>query len=149
MREVVRAPGPNTYPLRDAKAAKREKATEDIVEGGILEKLELEENVEMPTTEEIEDIERPLAIEDHMIVEGGVLQRIPRASRIYMPRANPSPRPPVSTGPLDDSMVITFNIENPKRPSSRSHEVYELYKKATTFGKARRLGASTYEALPA
>ena len=45
----------------------------------------VEVEVEMPTMEEIEDMERPLAIEDEMIVEGGALQRIPRASRIYTP----------------------------------------------------------------
>ena len=143
MKEVVKAPGPNTYPLREAKAAKWEKASEDIVEDGILEELQVEEDVEMPTVEEIEDMERPLAIEDEVIVEGGVLQRIPRASNIYMPRVGPPPRPPVPTRPLDDSTAIMFNIENPKRPSPRSHEVYELYKTPTTVGEARRLGAST------
>ena len=35
VKEVVRAPGPNAYPLRDAKNAKRERAAEDIVEDGI------------------------------------------------------------------------------------------------------------------
>ena len=60
-----------------------------------------------------------------------------------MSRVGPPPRPPVPYGPLDDSMVIKLNIENPKRPSSRSHEVYELYKMAKTVGEARRLGAST------
>ena len=85
----------------------------------------------------------PLAIEDEVTVEGGVLQRIPRASGIYMPKVGPPPRPPVPTGPLDDSTAITFNIENPKRPSSRAHEIYKLYKTATTIGEARRLGAST------
>ena len=136
---VVRAPGPNSYPLRKARTAKRERATEDIVEDGILEELEMEEDVEMPTMEEIEDMERPLAIEDGVIVEGGALQRVPRASRIYMPRIGPPPRPPVPSGPLDDSTAIEFNIENPKRPSSRSHEVYELYKMAKMVGEARRL----------
>ena len=130
MKEIVRAPGPNAYPLRDAKNAKRERAAEDIVEDGILEELEVEVDVEAPTMEEIEDMERPLAVEDEMIVEGGALQRIPRASRIYMPRVGPPPRPPVPDGRLDDSVGIEFKIENPKRPSSRSHEVYELYKMA-------------------
>ena len=143
MKEVVRAPGPNTYPLNEARIAKRKKATEDTVEDGILEELEVEEDVEMPTMEEIEDMERPLAIEDEVIVEGGILQRIPRASRIYMPRVGPPPRPPVPNKPLDDSTAIKFNHENPKRPSSRSHEVHELYKMAKTVGEARRLGAST------
>ena len=106
VKEVVGSPGPNTYPLREAKIAKRERATEDVVEDGTLEELEVEEDVEMPTTEEIEDMERPLAIEDGVIVEGGALQRIPRASRIYMPRVGPPPRPPVPDGPLDDSMAI-------------------------------------------
>ena len=77
----------------------------------------------MPTVEEIEDMERPLATEDDVIVEGGVLQRIPRASRIYMPRAGPPPRPPVPTRLLDDPTAITFNFENPNRPSFRSREV--------------------------
>ena len=93
--------------------------------------------------EEIENMERPQAVEDEMIVEGGALQRIPRASRIYMPRVGPPPRPPVPDGPFDDSVGIEFKIENPKRPSSRSYEVYELYKMAKTVGEARRLGAST------
>ena len=97
----------------------------------------------MPTVEEIENMERPLAIEDEVIVEGGARQRIPRASGIYMPRVGPPPRPPVPDGPLDDSMAIKFNIENTKRPSSRSHEVYELYKMAKAVVEARRLGAST------
>ena len=123
LREVVRAPGPNTYPLREAKIAKRERATEDIVEDGILEELEVAEDVDMPTMEGIEDMELQLAIEDEVIVEGGALQRILRASRIYMPRVGPPPRHPVPDGPLDDSMAIKLNIENPKRPSSRSHEV--------------------------
>ena len=52
--EVVRAPL-NTYPLREAKIAKRERATEDVVEDGTLEELEVEKEVEMPTTENIED----------------------------------------------------------------------------------------------
>ena len=97
VKEAVRAPGPNTYPLREAKAAKWEKATEDIVEDGILETLEEEEDVELPTAEEIEDMERPLATEDEVIIEGSVLQRIPRASKIYMPTVGPPPRPPVRT----------------------------------------------------
>ena len=121
----------------------KRRATEDVVEVGIFEELEAEEDVEMPTTEGIEDMARPLAIEDEVIVEGGALQRIPGASRIYMPRVGPPPRPPVPDGPLDDSMAIKFKIDNPKRPSSRSHEVYELYKMAKTVGEARRLGAST------
>ena len=126
----MRAPGPNTYPLSEAKVAKWERATEDIVEDGILGEFEVEEDVEIPTVEEIEDMGRPLAIEDEVIVEGGVLQCIPRASRIYMPRVGLPPRLPVPNGPLDDSTDIKFNIENPKRPSSRSHKVYELYKMA-------------------
>ena len=59
-----------------------------------------------------------------------------------MPRVSRPPRPPVPDGPLDDSMAIKCNIENPKRPPSRSHEVYELYKMAKTVGEAPRLGAS-------
>ena len=98
VKEVVKAPGPNAYPLREAKTAKRERATEDIVEDGILEELEVEEDIEMPTMEEIEEMDRPLAIEDEVIVEGGCLQRIPRASRIYMPRVGPPPRPHVPDG---------------------------------------------------
>ena len=121
----------------------RKLSTEDVVEDGILDELGVEEDVEMPTMEEIEDMERPLAIENEVIVEGGALERIPRASRIYMPRIGPPPRPPVPDGPLDDSAAIKFKIENPKWPSSRSHEVYELYKMAKTVGEARRLGAST------
>ena len=101
----------------------RERPTEDIVEDGILEELEAEVDVEMPTVEEIEDMERPLPIEDKMIVEGGALQRIPKASRIYTPKVGPPPRPPVPDGPLDDSVAIEFKIENPKRPSSRPHEI--------------------------
>ena len=97
----------------------------------------------MPTMVEIEDMERPLAIEGEMFVEGSALQRIPRASRIYMPRVGRPPRPPVLDGPLDYSVAIKFKIENPKRPSSRSHEVYELYKMAKKVGEARRLGTST------
>ena len=81
-----------------------------------------------------------MAIEDEVIVEWGALQHIPRASRIYMPRIGPPPRPPVPDGPLDDSTAMKFKIENPKRPSSRSHEIYELYKMAKTIGEARRLG---------
>ena len=100
-------------------------------------------DVEAPTMEEIEDMERPLAVEDEMIVEGGAPQRIPRASRIYTPRVGLPPRLPIPDGPLDDSVGIEFKIENPKRLSSRSHEVYELYKMAKAIGEARRLGAST------
>ena len=143
VKEVVKAPGPNTYPLREAKIAKRERATEDVVEDGTLEELEVEEDVEMPTMEEIEDMERQLAIEDEVTVEGGALQRIPRTARIYMPRVGPPPRRPELDGPLDDSMAIKFKIENTKRPSSLSHEAHELYKIAKTVGEARRLGAST------
>ena len=66
VKEIVRAPGANAYPLRDAKTAKRERATEDIVEDGILEELEVEVDVEAPTMEEIEDMERPLAVEDEI-----------------------------------------------------------------------------------
>ena len=45
------------YPLREAKIAKQERATEDVVKDGILEELEVEEDIEMPTMEEIEDME--------------------------------------------------------------------------------------------
>ena len=142
VKEVVRALAPNTYPRRDAKNAKRERAAKNIVEDGIHKEPELEVDVEAPTME-IENMERPLAVEKKMIVERGALQRIPRASRIYMPRDGSPSRPPVPDGPLDDSVGIEFKIENPKRPSSRSHEVYELYKMVKTIGEARRLGAST------
>ena len=140
VREVVRAPGPNIYPLREAKVAKRERAIEDVVGDGIFEELEVEGDVEMPTMEEIDDMERLLAIGDEVIVEGGVLQRVPRVSRIYMPRVGPPLRLPVLDGL---SMTIKFNIENPKRSFLRSHEVYELYKMVKTLDEARRLGAST------
>ena len=124
VKEVVRAPGPNAYPLRDAKNAKRERAAEDIVEDGILEELEVEVDVEAPTMEEIEDMERPLAVEDEMIVERIALQRIPRASRIYVPRVGPPPRPPVPDEPLDHSVGIEFKIDNQKNPASRSYDLY-------------------------
>ena len=60
--EIVKAPWPNAYPLRDVKTAKRERATEDIVEDGMFEEFEVEVDVEAPTMEEIEDMERPLAV---------------------------------------------------------------------------------------
>ena len=76
VKEGLRAHGLNIYPLREAKIAKREGTTEDIVEDGILEELEVEVDVEMPTIEKIEDMKRPLAIEDEIVVEGSSLQRI-------------------------------------------------------------------------
>ena len=69
VKEIVRAPDSNTYPQRDAKKAKRERATEDIVENGILEELEVEEDFEMPTMEEIENMKRSLAVDNEMIVK--------------------------------------------------------------------------------
>ena len=56
VKEIVGAPGPNAYPLRDTKTAKRERATEDIVEDGILEEFGFELDVETPTMEEIENV---------------------------------------------------------------------------------------------
>ena len=138
--EVARAPGPNEYPLRDVLREKRARDMADIVEDGILETLGEEEDVEQQTLEEIEDMERMLALGDEIVA---VECRIPRAARIYMPRIGPPPRPPLPDGHLDDSTAIKFNIENPKRPASRACEVYELYKTAKSVGEARRLGAST------
>ena len=146
VKEVVRAPGPNEYPLREAQRAKRDRDTADIVEDGILETLEEEEDVEMPTAEEIEDMERPLAIEDEVIIDDdiadGTIQRIPRGSRIFIPRVGPPPKPSMPSGPLDDATGIQFNEANPKRPHSRSYELYEKYKAAKTVGEAIALGAT-------
>ena len=102
----------------------REPRTDNIVENGILDELEVEVDVEAPTMEEIEDMERPLAVEDEIIVERIALQRIPRASRIYVPRVGPPPRPPVPDEPLDHSVGIEFKIDNQKNPASRSYDLY-------------------------
>ena len=45
-----------------------------------------------------------------------------------MPGVGQLPRLPVLDEPPDDSMAIKFKIEHPKRLSSRSCEVYKLYK---------------------
>jgi len=69
------------------------------------------------------------------------LVRIPRGSRVYTPRVGPRPVPQVP--PLNDALEIEFDQANPKRAPSASHDLYELYKRAKTVGKARRLGATT------
>ena len=66
--------------------------------------------------------------------------RIPRASRIYIPRVGP-PAPPTKRE-LRDDLPVTFQVENPKLPGSKVHAAYERYKTATTVGEARALGES-------
>ena len=124
VKEIVSAPGPNAYPLRDVKTALRERPTNNVVDNDILKEFKVDMDVEAPTMEEIEDMERPLAVEDEMIVERIALQRIPRASRIYVPRVGPPPRPPVPDEPLDHSVGIEFKIDNQKNPASRSYDLY-------------------------
>ena len=66
--------------------------------------------------------------------------RVPRASRIYIPRVGP-PAPPKKRE-LRDDLPIAFQAENPKLPGSKVHAAYERYKAATTVAEARSLGAS-------
>ena len=69
------------------------------------------------------------------------LVRISRGSRVYTARVGIRPVPRVIS--LNDALVIEFDMDKPKRASSTSWELYELYKYAKTVGEARQKGAST------
>ena len=164
VKEVDMSVGPLIYPLRQVrddqvdndllKAAEGLDETEPVVEGD--EELpteavedELPEGNVTPTGEEqpeaVEDEERP--------VGDGTLVRIPRGSRIFIPRVGAPPPPerpftssgssaPPKKNELRDEMLIEFAQESPKRPESAIYGKYEKYKVAKTVGEARSLGAT-------
>ena len=142
VKEVNAAVGPLLYPLRQVrdiqidsdllKASEGLEETEPVVEGE--EELpteavedELPDGNVTPTGEEqpeeaVGDEEQP--------VGDGTLVRVPRGSRIFIPRVGAPPppaRPPAPSGSsappkkneLRDEMTIEFVQENPKRPDNR------------------------------
>ena len=69
------------------------------------------------------------------------LVRIPRGSRVYIPRVGPRPVPKIP--PLNDALEVELDQLNPKRAPSATHDLDEIYKEDKIAGEARRLGAST------
>ena len=123
-----------TFPLRVAQLEARQRMLVDKVE--FVDDPEAPEDIGEEEEDEAEvqgDEEPPSGSTD--------LVRIPRGSRIYIPRVGPRPTPRVP--PLNDDLAIEFDQDNPKRAGSQSYQLYELYKSARSVGEARRLGAST------
>ena len=69
-------------------------------------------------------------IADDPDLSEGIPLRIPRASRIYIPRVGPPALP--KKRELGDDLPVTFQAENPKLLGSKVHAAYERYKTATT-----------------
>ena len=164
VKEVDMSVGPLIYPLRQVrdvqidsdllKAAEGLEETEPVVEGDEEQPTEAVED-ELPKGNETPlGEEQPEAAEDEERPVGdGTLVRIPRGSRIFIPRVGAPPppeRPSTSSGSsappkkneLRDEMLIEFVQENPKRPDSAIYGKYETYKVAKTVGEARSLGAT-------
>ena len=146
---VSRPPGPTTYPLREARIAMRKDKAADLFNDDMFDDLEEEEDIEENEMDDIEQDSQPPALEDGADAGGpnpadGGLMRVPRASRIYIPRVGPPPPPTKAKPPpsFQDTMRIKFIQKNPKRVGSRSHELYEAYKTAKTVGEALEKGAS-------
>ena len=139
VKEVVRPPGPITFPLREARIMEKSEKISVLFKASVIDDLEEEIEVEASSLEENVDAEPPLEIQDVPYVSDA-LQRVPRGSRIYIPRVGPRPaRPPPA---LDPDMGINFVHDNPKRPGSRSHELFEAYKTSKTVGEAMQKGAT-------
>jgi len=101
---------------------------------------DVDDGAKTPTGEEVDPPPEDSAIADDPDPSEGIPVRIPRASRIYIPRVGP-PAPPTKRE-LRDDLPVTFQVENPKLPGSKVHAAYVRYKTATTVGEARALGQS-------
>ena len=147
------------FPLREARDRVLARRADDAVAGGGMDEqyeVEIAAADDELDQEAIEDKRSLEAIEDEIAIEmiedvqqagqpssSSELQRVPRGSRIYIPRVGPpAPPPPKENVNHPDSTPIDFIQDNPKKVGSQSHELYEAYKTAKTIGEARALGAT-------
>ena len=157
VRECALVPGPVTFPLKTVRdiqidedlreASERLEQSDPFVEGDLLEledggSLPDDENdgAKTPTGEEVDPPLEDSAANDGLDPSEGIPLRIPRASRIYIPRVGP-PAPPTKRE-LRDDLPVEFQAENPKMPGSKIYAAYERYKTAKTVAEARELGAT-------
>ena len=166
IKEVTMPTEGPTFPLRTARIAVNQRRLEENLESGHLDEAEPASDVEdrdgLTTADAIEDgaANGPVRIvrdcdasddgvdDDEPEVEheapaegsGQALVRIPRASRIYIPRVGPPPREPAVH--LDLNMGIVFDQENPKRADTLTHRLYDDFKGARTVAEALELGAT-------
>ena len=166
IKEVTMPTEGPTFPLRTARIAVNQRRLEENLESGHLDEAEPASDVEdrdgLTTADAIEDgaANGPVRIvRDCDASDGGVdddepevdheapaegsgqaLVRIPRASRIFIPRVGPPPREPAVH--LDLNMGIVFDQENPKRADTLTHRLYDDFKGARTVAEALELGAT-------
>ena len=118
-----------------------------MVEGELLELFDdhlhpddEDDGAKTPTGEEVNPAPEDSAVADYPDPSEGIPVRVPRASRIYIPRVGP-PAPPEKRE-LRDDLPVSFQGESPKLLGSKVHAANERYKTATTAGEARALRAS-------
>ncbi len=164
IKEVTMPTEGPTFPLRTARIAVNQRRLEENIESGHLDEAEPASDVEdrdgLTTADAIEDgaanvrIVRDCDASDDGVDDnepeveheapaegsGQALVRIPRASRIYIPRVGPPPREPAVH--LDLNMGIVFDQENPKRADTLTHRLYDDFKGARTVAEALELGAT-------
>ena len=162
IKEVTMPTEGPTFPLRTARIAVNQRRLEENIESGNLDEAEPASDVEdrdgLTTIHAIEDgaandrIVRDCDASDDGVDDnepeveheapaegsGQALVRIPRASRIFIPRVGPPPREPAVH--LDLNMGIVFDQENPKRADTLTHRLYDDFKGARTVAEALELG---------
>ena len=139
------------FPLREARDRVLTRQTDEAVAGGGMDEqyeveiagaddeMDQEAIEDAPRSEAIENVEPP-AGQPSSSTE---LMRVPRGSRIYIPRVGPpAPPPPKRSVNYPDYTTIEFIQDNPKQIGSKSRELYEAYKTAKTIGEARAAGAT-------
>ena len=167
IKEVSLPSGGPTFPLRTARIAVTQRRLEENIESGHLDDAEPTSDIEdrdgLTTADAIEDgaANGPVRhVRDGVTTDDGdddeddpeveheapaagssqKLVRIPRASRICIPRVGPPPREPAVH--LDLAMGIVFDQENPKRADTLIHNLYEQFEGAKTVAEAIELGAT-------